>query len=204
MNAKWCVSTLIIIFAYLGLSREPSKASNQQILLQFTDLEIASENNHEDVLAAITYRLGILGIEAVEIIENDDRQQVSIRYYSDVDALSVKKFISQEKLTSSSIEDEIPLDFPKDKLPETYSLVVTDLQQQVDYGLKLNGNLVLNQKQDYITYFHPVVPHFNDSITLLENIIVIVKLNGTTAIAIDNTSKSIPEVRAGPFFYGIA
>ena len=49
MNAKWCVSTLLIILALLGLSQEQKKASNQQILLEFTDVELPSETAHDDV-----------------------------------------------------------------------------------------------------------------------------------------------------------
>ena len=78
MNAKWCVSTLIIILALFGLSQEQSKASNQQIVLQFTDVELASESAHDDVLAAITKKLQVLGVDAIEIIENDGRQLSSL------------------------------------------------------------------------------------------------------------------------------
>ena len=128
MNAKWCISTLLIILALLGLSQEQTKASNQQILLQFIDVELASETAHDEVLTAITKRLKVLGIEAIEIIENDGKQ-VSIRYYSDVDALSVKKFLTQKNHLSLTYDDEVPFDFPKEQLPEKYNLVVSDLHQ---------------------------------------------------------------------------
>ena len=107
MNAKWCISTLIIILTLLGLSQEQKKASNQQILLQFTDVELASDTAHDEVLVAITKKLQILGIDAIEIIENDAKQ-VSIRYYSDVDALSVKEFLTQDNQHSFTYEDELP------------------------------------------------------------------------------------------------
>jgi hypothetical protein len=203
MNAKWCISTLIIILALLGLSQEQTKASNQQILLQFADVELASETAHDEVLIAITKRLKVLGVDAVEIIENDGRQ-VSIRYYSDVDAVSVKEFLTQESQRSLTYDDELPFDFPKEQLPEKYNLVVSDLHQQADKGLNLNGNLVLIQTQDDNRFSNPVILQFNNAIVFKQDAIVNVsfKINRIIAIAIDNTSQTIPEVRAGPYVYG--
>lgn len=203
MNAKWCVSTLIIILALFGLSQEQSRASNQQIVLQFTDVELASESAHDDVLAAITKKLQVLGVDAIEIIENDGRQ-LSIRYYSDVDALSVKRFLSQENQLSLTNEDELPSDYPKEQLPEKYNIVVSDLQQQGDGGFNLQANLVLIQKQDYNRFSKPITLDYNNTIVFKQEIIVDVafKINRNIAIAIDNTSPIIPEVRAGPYVYG--
>jgi hypothetical protein len=203
MNAKWCVSTLIIILALLGLSQEQTKVSNQQISLQFTAVELASENAHDEVLAAITKRLKVLGVDAIEIIENDGRQ-VSIRYYSDVDALSVKEFLTQDNQLSLTYEDELPFDFPKEQFPEKYNIEVSDLHQQDDNGLSLNGNLVLIQKQDDNGFSNPVILQFNNAIVFKQDAIVHLafKINRVIAIAIDNTSQTIPEVRAGPYVYG--
>ena len=203
MNAKWCVGTLVIILALLGLSQEQKKASNQQILLQFTDVELASETAHDEVLTAITKKLEVLGVDAIEIIENDGRQ-ISIRYYSDVDAIGVKEFLSQEKQPTSGQKDELPVDFPKDQLPEEYNLVVSDLHQHTDNGLNLNGNLVLIQKHDDNRFSNPVILPFNNAIVFKQDAIVNVsfKIHRNIAIALDNTSQTIPEVRAGPYAHG--
>ena len=202
MNAKWCVSTLLIILALLGLSQEQKKASNQQILLEFTDVELPSETAHDDVLAVITKKLQVLGVDAIEIIENDGRQ-LSIRYYSYVDALSVKKFLSQENKLSFTSEDEFPFDFPEQELPEKYSLVVSDLQQQADNGQGLNGTLVSIQKQEDARFSNPVLLQFNNSIVFTQDAIenIAYKVNRNSAIKIENTSQVIPETRAGPFVF---
>ena len=203
MNAKWCVSTLFIILALLGLSQEQTKASNQQIVLQFTDVELASESAHEEILAAITKKLEILGVDGVEIIENDGAQ-LSIRYYSDVDALSVKEFLSEENQPLTTNEQEFPSDYPKEQLPETYNLVVSDLHQQADGGVTLNATLVAVQKQEFKTFTNPVVLPFSSAVELEQDVLVATayKINRTIAIAIDNTSQIIPEVRAGPYTCG--
>ena len=202
MNAKWCVSTLLIILALLGLSQEQKKASNQQILLEFTDVELPSETAHDDVLAVITKKLQVLGVDAIEIIENDGRQ-LSIRYYSDVDALSVKKFLSQENKLSLTSEDEFPFDFPEQEIPEKYSLIVSDLQQQADNGQGLNGTLVSIQKQEDARFSNPVLLQFNNSIVFTQDAIenIAYKVNRNSAIKIENTSQAIPETRAGPYVF---
>ena len=203
MNAKWCVSTLFIILALFGLSQEQKKASNQQISLQFADVELASGTAHDDVLAVITKKLEVLGVDAIEIVENDGTQ-LSIRYYSDVDALSVKEFLSQENHLSISNEEESPSDSPKKELPETYNLVVSDLHQQADDGVTLNATLVVPQKHDDKTFSYPVVLPFSETIVFEQDAIVdtAFKINRTIAIAIENSSRTIPEVRAGPYVYG--
>jgi hypothetical protein len=205
MNAKWYISTLIIILALIGLNQEQTKGANQQIVLQFTDVEMISVATHDDALATITKKLQSLGVGNIEIIENDGTQ-LSIRYYSDIDALSVGEFLSQDSefLLSYRGIDQLPADFPKDKLPETFSLVVSDLQQQSDDGLSLNGKFAFELNQDFKRFFNPVVIQFNHSIVLKQDAVVYVayKTNRVIAIAIDNTSHSIPEVRAGPYDHG--
>ncbi|MEP2278311.1 hypothetical protein [Maribacter sp.] len=203
MNAKWCVSTLFIILALLGLSQEQTKASNQQIVLQFANVELASKSAHDEILTVITKKLEVLGVEDVEIIENDGAQ-LSIRYYSDVDALSVKEFLSGENQLSLTNEEESPSDYPKEQLPESYNLVVSDLHQQADNGVTLNAILVAVQKQDFKIVFNPGILPFSNAVELEQDAIVgtALKINTTIAIAIDNTSQIIPEVRAGPYTCG--
>ena len=203
MNAKWCVSTLFIILAFLGLSQGQNRSSNQQILLQFADVELASETTHDDILAVIAKKLEALGIYTIEIVESDGTQ-LSIRYYSDVDAVSVKEFLSNENHISLTNEEKFPLDFPKEQLPENYNLVVSDLHQQADDSFALDGTLVLVQKHVNQRFFNPVILPFNRAIVLQEDTSTDVsyKINRNIALSIDNTSQIIPEVRAGPYVYG--
>ncbi|APQ18105.1 hypothetical protein [Maribacter hydrothermalis] len=203
MNAKWCVSTLFIILALFGLSQEQKKASNQQILLQFADVELASKAAHDEVLAVITKKLEVLGVDAIEVIENDGAQ-LSIRYYSDVDAISVKEFLSKENALSLTIDDEFPADSPKEQLPEKYNLVVSDLLQQIDNCIALNATLVVVQKQDDNTFAYPVLLQFNNTLVFEQDVFSdkAYKIYSNIALAIDNTSQIIPEVRAGPYTSG--
>ena len=202
MNSKWYLSTLILILALIGLNQEHSKVANQQIVLQFTDVEITSETTHDVALETITKKLHALGISDIELIESDNTI-LTIRYYSDINALSVGDFLSQDvesSLTYGNV-DELPSDFPKDKLPETCSLVVSDLHQQTDYGLGLNGKFAFELKQDGKRFSNPSVVWFNDTLVLEQDYIVRVsyRINRAMAIALDTTLHTIPEVRAGPY-----
>lgn len=203
MNAKWCVSTLFIILALLGLSQEQKKISNQQILLQFADVDLVSQAAPNAVLSVITQKLEALGANSIEIIENDGTH-LSIRYYSHLDALIVKEFLSDNNKLPISNGEEFPSDYPKDELPKNYSLVVTDLHQQADDTVTLSGTWILVQKQEvktsssyYVTLFESTLAFVQDNATA-----VAYRINKNSTIAIDNTSRIIPEVRAGPYFYG--
>jgi hypothetical protein len=201
MNAKWCVSTLFIILALLGLSQEQNKVSNQQILLQFADVDL--QTAPDAILSVITQKLELLGAGSIEIIENDGTQ-VSIRYYSNVDALIVKAFLSDKNKFPLSNGEEFPSDYPKDELPENYSLVVTDLHQQTDDSITLSGTLILVQKQEIKTFSNSLVRPFFSTLGCEQEMATAVayRINKNSAKAIDNTSRTIPEVRAGPYFYG--
>lgn len=192
MNAKWYISTLIIVLALIGLNQEQTKVANQQIVLQFTDVQMTSVTAHDEALETITKKLSALGVANIELIESDDTK-LTIRYYSNVDALSVDEFLSQDS--------ELPFDFPKDKLPETCSVVVSDLHQQTYDGLTSNGKLAFELKQDHERFSNPIVVLFNGTIANEQDCYVRVayRINRVLAIAIDNTSNTFPEVRAGPY-----
>lgn len=203
MNAKWCISTLFIILAFLGLSQEHKRTSNQQILLKFADVELASETAHDEILAVIAKKLEVLGIAYIEIIENDGTQ-LSIRYYSDIDAVSVKEFLSKENQFSISNKEEFPSEYPKEDLPEKYSLTVSDLHQRTDDIVNLNATLVLSPEQADKIVSNPVFITVGYTIGFEQNATVEIayRIYRNIALSINNTSQIIPEVRAGPYVNG--
>lgn len=200
MNAKWCISTLFIILAFLGLSQGHKRTSNQQILLKFAEVEVASETAHDEILAVIAKKLEVLGIATIEVIENDGTQ-LSIRYYSDIDAVSVREFLSKENQLSLSNKKEFPSEYPKEELPKKYNLTVSDLHLQADDSVSLNGSLFLSQKQADEIVSNPVILIYAHSIGFEQDASVSIsyKINRNIALSINNTSRIIPEVRAGPY-----
>ncbi len=205
MNTKWYISTLLIIIALVGLNQEQNKVANQQIVFQFTGVETNSVTVHDDVLLKVTEKLKALGVTNIKIIENGDGQ-LRIYYFSEIDALSIGESLSQDiELSLDHINpDELPNDFPKDQLPDSYSIIISDIQQDVDEGLSLDGNLVFELNQTNNRHSNLVVFQFNNSIIFEQDAIVqeAYKINRRVMIEIDNTFRTIPEVRAGPQIYG--
>jgi hypothetical protein len=200
MNTKWYLGALLIILALIGLNQEQTKAANQQIVLQFSEADKTSVTAQEDALATIIAKLQNLGIDTIELIENDGTQ-LSIRYYSSIDALSVGDFLSAGSDFSLTYKDvlEHKDDFPSEELPDSFNLVVTDLHQSND-GFGANGKFAFELNQDYNRFSNPVVYQFNDALVLNQDATerVAYKISGFIAIAIDHISFIIPEVRAGP------
>ena len=199
MNGNRYVSAFLIILALLaGLSQEQKKASNQQILLQFVDGELASETAQDEVLVVIKQKLQVLGVHAIQIIENDARQ-LSIRYYSDVDADSVKAFLSQETQLGLVGENDSSSDAPEEKVPEKYHLIVSEIHLQFDCNFTLNGALVSNQKQKHNSFSFPALLPFETSFGFKGEYVTDLVHTTERNDAIDKTSHNIPEVRAGPY-----
>ncbi|NKI33106.1 hypothetical protein [Croceivirga thetidis] len=201
MNAKWYASTLFILLVLFGLSKAPNKALNQQIVLQFVDLELASETDHAKVLADIQHKLKLLGIEAIEIVENDQRQ-ISVRYYSEIDVETVERFLTNENQTATSNGDEFPTDFPKENESKNYQLVVSDLYAKVDGSFNTQGTLVSNQNKSDVRQTSPFQDTLSFGATLDFNTcpssVQTLKINSNILIAFDKFSYRIPEIRAGP------
>lgn len=201
MNAKWYASTLFIILVSLGLSKGPKKALNQQIVLQFVDLELGADTTHDEVLACIEQQLRSLGIEAIEIVEKGQRQ-ISVRYYSEVDADTVERFLTLENQTATSSQDDNPEDFPKEKEPKKYHLVVSDLYAQFDSDFNAQATLVDHKEKEDVRQKQPLRFGFPFDVTYEINrwssFDKTLKINSNIQIAFDNFSYQIPEIRAGP------
>lgn len=199
MNAKWYASILFIILALIGLSQEQNKASNQQVSLQFVDVELSSDVAHDAVLALITQKLQILGADAIEVVAND-AQQVSIRYYSAMDADRVEAFLSGNTPLTATNGEELPLELPKENDSEKYRIVVSDLHMQVDGNFTFKATLANTQDKEQ----HKVVyPNTGNILALQELPHVIIAgtlqdVKGADFIVKKNTSYKIPQVRAGP------
>ncbi|NJB37356.1 hypothetical protein [Croceivirga sp. JEA036] len=197
MNAKWYASILFIILALLGLSQEQKKTSNQQVSLQFVDVALSSDTAHEEVLVLITQKLQFLGADAIEVVTNDT-QQLSIRYYSAMDANLVEDFLTGTPITTDG--EEFPVELPKENIPEKYRIVVSDLHMQLDSNLMLQATLVTSQDQKLYKLTYPTIAN----LIAAEHSIKRIDVRGLQAIYGDsfsvkkNTSYNIPEVRAGP------
>ncbi|AXP81394.1 hypothetical protein CJ739_2320 [Mariniflexile rhizosphaerae] len=203
MKAKWCISTLIFIFTLLGVaSHQQAPVPNQEIVLQFAQLE-GSSNQAKNTIAIVKKQLQIIGVNNIQV-EEQAAGSYKISYYSNTDVAHVKKILSEEKELAlgkvSSNEHEKPAKSPSEKQATAYNLDVFEIQKH-DANTGFGGKCALELKYDYNRFFIPIVSVPTQEIAM-KNIEDLekgaYKFQKNVALAIDNTSYKIPEVRAGP------
>ncbi|WP_299220046.1 hypothetical protein [uncultured Aquimarina sp.] len=178
---------------------------NQEIVLEFTDIEITSLEA-QNVITIVKKQLESIGVKNTRISEELYNGKLKISYYSDADVESIKKILSEEQHVAldhvfydqNTSNDQLPLD----KNSADYNLDVYKIQKSTDTDTDFNGIYVLEikQKQDNRAsgsygYSFATENSNNNRSNLTE---LALKVNVAIAIGIDNTSYQIPEVRAGP------
>ncbi len=202
MKAKWYISTFIIILTLFGaISQQQITVPNQEIVLQFTNTSITSEET-QNTVAIVKKQLQDLGVNNIKIKEEENGKLV-ITYYSDTDVASIKKTFSKEKnLTldyafNNQNQDSSKLPFDKNKI--NYNLDIYEIQNESDVEWDLNGISVVELKAESNRFLNLNIYAFINVVEINESIEkVAYKIYYNIAIAIDNTSCKIPEVRAGP------
>lgn len=207
MKLKWYLSTLILAFTIIGICHNKLSSPNQEILVQFNSDEVTVEQS-QNAIASIKQQLLTFGIEDIQVRE-DENGKLKISYYSSVDVESIKEILA---LGESSLHPYTSLakhkrskQLPSDQKSKSYNLDIYELQQSTDSNNGSAGKSVMIVKQDFDRYLNPNVSlpfkdlDFSDIELSLKQAY---KINRTIAIAIKNTSHTIPEVRAGPFKIG--
>ena len=199
MNVKKYFSALIIILVLLGLSQHKMSVPNQEIVVQITDEETLSD----DALNAIEIvikQLRSIGAENIHLIE-EENGKLKITYYSEIGVANVKDILSQEeslKLGHTSNTDNSSR-IPVNDDPNSYNFDVFEIQKPSDSEWDFEGTLVLELKPDGERFSNPKVFASTDENEVeVDFAKVAYKVHSKIAIAIDNRSHKIPEVRAGP------
>lgn len=207
MKSKWYISTLIISLTLLGIvSQQQISAPNQEIVLQFSEHEVTYDDA-QNAIALVKKQLQTIGIVNVQVHEQEDGS-LKIMYYSAADVASIKKIFSNEtQLGFDHIaceQDDKSTKFPfksSNKKIASYNLDVFEIQKGSDLTLDLGGKFALELKADNDRFFNPNIYLSFEAIDVKGNssgFKETYKLRRNIAIAIDNTSHIIPEVRAGP------
>jgi hypothetical protein len=205
MRLRWYISTFIITLALLGtLCNEQTVGPNQEIVLEFLDTNIVS-SDAQTTIAAVKTQLKDLGATNIKVTEFSGNGMLKITYYSNADVLLIKRILSKENNVeldfASNSHDENQSQWPSDKDTKIFNLDVYKIQDSNDSNTGLDGRLAIEIKSEIERFFNPVVDVFAVEIEDRERdriIKVAFKLNRNIAIAINNTSHNIPEVRAGP------
>ena len=207
MNSRWYISILIISLTLLGgiASKQHLAAPNQEIVLQFTSDIVTSEDT-QNAISIVRQQLKTVGVETIQVEESKDGY-LKISYYSNSDVDSIKEVLSKD---TSLAFGYVPQGNNEPRGPSedhsiTYNLDVYEIQQ-ADNVSDFGGKLALETKAEHDRFSNPnvfVPQKSTDEKELCRTIKVAYKFNKTVAIAIDNRSRKIPEVRAGPSFTGI-
>lgn len=203
MKARIYSSALIIIITIFGIVfQKQISVPNQEIVFQFANDDVTS-NDALKTIAIVTKQLQDLGVENI-LVKNLENGGLKITYYSDTDVASIKRVLSKEKSLELDYvlnnQDEKQTNYPSEKKPINYDFDVFEIQNINDTDSNLEGYVLeLNLENDLFsssnvdTSFAEIDSSEKDRLVKISY-----KVNRNIAIAIDNTSRKIPEVRAGP------
>ena len=203
MKKTWYFGAFLILFTLLGFYQNQNSEPNQEIVLKFSDVDITSDEA-QSAITLVKKQLQVIGVETVQVQELKEGQ-LKITYYSDEDVESIKKILSVDSMIeigdASNNGNRNTSDFPSNKNKKDYKLDVFKISKSENSGSGLDGKCVLNLKQDYDRFHNPKIYLFKNEIDANANKIVKVafKVHINIAVAIDNISRNIPGVRAGPF-----
>ncbi|MEZ4802224.1 MAG: hypothetical protein R2797_05575 [Gelidibacter sp.] len=198
---KWYISALVIILAFLGICINQVSSPNQEILVQFNSKEITMEQS-EGAIDFIKRQLQNFGIESFHINKGDNGD-LRISYHSSIDVESIKKALSTNELDFDFVslnKENKGSKKQSERHKKNYNLDVYELHKTSE-GSNSAGTNVIVVKQDYERYLNPnLYPSF-DQMDFGQQLLS-EKLSSDSfnhvALAINNTSHIIPEVRAGP------
>ena len=201
MKAKWHLSAFLIILTILGISLQQFSVPNQEIVVQFVNDEVTLLET-QNTIAIVKKQLQNIGVENIQV-HKEDNGILKITYFSDVDVASIKKIFSKEKelkLAFTFYHKENPAKEPSNKNSNTYKLDIFEIQKTNDTDGDFNGYaLELIPEND--RFLNTTLYFSSNEIDVKKkNRVekVAYKVHKKIAIAIDNSSHNIPEVRAGP------
>tara|TARA_R110002049_G_scaffold41385_3_gene124673 strand:- start:16228 stop:16932 length:705 start_codon:yes stop_codon:yes gene_type:complete len=204
MFKKWYVITFLVVLSVLGfVSQEQIAIPNQEIVLQFTDVEITSQDA-QSTIAVVKRQLQNLGADNIQVKESNNGK-LKITYYSSTDISIIKDTFSKDEIVdvdyTSQNQNKKTEGFPSGKNSITYNLDVYEIENEADSDWDFNGISVIEFDSKSDRFFDPN-PYFTGSnigFRIKNNSVkVAYTIHYRIAIVLDKASKSIPEVRAGP------
>ena len=203
MIARWCISVLIFSLTLFGVvSQHQISVPNQEIVLQFEDVDLTSEDA-ENTVAIVKKQLQDLGAKNIKVL-SQEKGKLKITYYSDAGIARIKKTFSKENsLTlhiTSQTQDNESSKLPGDENSISYNLDVYEIQKGHHSGWDLDGTFILEFEPKSNRFLDPnylsidnVGYEYEDSL-----IKVAYKIRKHITIQLSEPLHSKPEVRAGP------
>lgn len=204
MIKKWYIGTFITALALLVVMQQRAVVPNQEVVLEFVNIDITSPEA-QNTIVAIQKQLQSIGVKNTRISRESNSGKLTITYYSDADVAYIKKVLSEKQSEALDLvffhhnENEVPM--PSDNDSMDYNLDVHKIQKSTDLSSDfLIANIVeveIEQNSHSDNYSYNFIDVFDEkAINNLRRVAERIHIH--IAIAIDNTSHNIPEVRAGP------
>lgn len=200
MNTRRYIGALIIVLTFLGVVyQQQNTLPNQEIVLQFSDANLTSDEA-QNTIATVKQQLHDIGVDNIQLIEGENGT-LKITYFSLTDVTSIKRTLSEENSLDLNLNSQNKSKFPLSDNTINYNLNVYEIHNNsdVDWNIVENSVLKVNSENDRV--FNPNVYVSGINSDYKEKDIAVkerLKVLRNIAIAIDNTSYKIPEVRAGP------
>ncbi|MBD0832256.1 hypothetical protein [Aestuariibaculum sediminum] len=204
MRAKWYFGALIVLISFLGIYQNRTSEPNQEIVLQFTDVSVTSDEA-QNAINEVVSKLQDLGVNTFQVKETPEGK-VLISYYSATDVASIKNQLSDDSELQLGFKNPSSQKLPN-KNNTNYKFDVFEINKTLDSSSGFGGKHMVTVKQDFDRFFNPNVYIFNSVVgdnheALISE--VALKVFKTIAITIDSSVGNIPEVRAGPKTSGMA
>ncbi|NQX86656.1 MAG: hypothetical protein HRT67_12265 [Flavobacteriaceae bacterium] len=198
MNLKLYISTLVLIFALLGLGKQHITIPNQEIVVKFAYTSPSlSETQH--AIARIETQLRHIGASDIKVHSNV-QGELKISYYSAVHVSKVQQLLSGNVQQEFSLNLQHSEKQSQNESSDSYNLDVYEIKQSSDSEIDFEGHVV-ELKVESDRYFTPSVFTLTSEINNKVNNnteAVAYNLYGNLALTIDTWSYQTPEVRAGP------
>jgi hypothetical protein len=204
MVARWCISALIFSLTVFGVvSQQQIAVPNQEIVLQFSDVELTSEDA-KHTIASVRAQLLELGVENIKVKAHQNGK-LRISYYSVADISSIKSNFSKNNDVvldySLKHQEKNTSKFPSEKNDISYNIDVYEIEKQGNSAWDFDGAFVLDVDVKSDRFSDPnLYVSINDLNFVTTNSILKVayKVQRNITIEVGETSHSKPEVRAGP------
>lgn len=221
-------SVLIILLSLCGFYKHQVPVPNQEVVLQFADVNSIS-NNTEDIIAEVKEQLEVIGVSNIQVYD-EGHGKLRIAYYSDANVAEIKKLLSESQSvdftgktaiadvvsdimffdeknqgkmagTTSGKSDESTQNPSGEENADRYQIDVYELSSTTNYTMVVDGKYTTDTEQKYDKYSKPnIFAKTNDRGVWEHNTTntIAYKTPVYDVVIIDNTSYSIPDVRAGP------
>ena len=199
IRLQFCV--FVILLSFLGTYIEQTTIPNQQIVIQFSNADISSEDT-ENTIEIVKQQLQSIGVSKIEIGQQEDGK-LKITYYSDADVERIQSILSKDnhfKFDHDSDSDNS--NFPKNRNAKDFELNISEIQNSSPTNWDFEGVQIVefNQKSDRFDHLkdNNSGQSFNNTKQSNSVVKVAIQVNTAVVIATGNIAYKIPEVRAGP------